>query len=168
MSTGRTRDGRYRAWSRMPLEAAASALTPTPRISAAVSAAAPASMSPATTEAPPEQRRRNRPADARTGPGDHRHRSVDLHGHMSTASSVPGGLRSAGSSMECGVQGVPLLNVEPMTGIEPAYSAWEADVLPLNYIGTVLQRIPRPAGPSIRPSPGAICRRGRNRRANPV
>jgi hypothetical protein len=25
---------------------------------------------------------------------------------------------------------------EPMTGIEPAYSAWEADVLPLNYIGT--------------------------------
>jgi hypothetical protein len=27
--------------------------------------------------------------------------------------------------------------VEPMTGIEPAYSAWEADVLPLNYIGTV-------------------------------
>jgi hypothetical protein len=32
---------------------------------------------------------------------------------------------------------VELLIVEPMTGIEPAYSAWEADVLPLNYIGTV-------------------------------
>jgi hypothetical protein len=29
-----------------------------------------------------------------------------------------------------------LVRVEPMTGIEPAYSAWEADVLPLNYIGT--------------------------------
>jgi hypothetical protein len=28
--------------------------------------------------------------------------------------------------------------VEPMTGIEPAYSAWEADVLPLNYIGMVV------------------------------
>ena len=28
-----------------------------------------------------------------------------------------------------------LVRVEPMTGIEPAYSAWEADVLPLNYIG---------------------------------
>jgi hypothetical protein len=28
--------------------------------------------------------------------------------------------------------------VEPMTGIEPAYSAWEADVLPLNYIGLVV------------------------------
>jgi hypothetical protein len=28
--------------------------------------------------------------------------------------------------------------VEPMTGIEPAYSAWEADVLPLNYIGAVV------------------------------
>jgi hypothetical protein len=27
--------------------------------------------------------------------------------------------------------------LEPMTGIEPAYSAWEADVLPLNYIGNV-------------------------------
>ena len=26
-------------------------------------------------------------------------------------------------------------DMEPMTGIEPAYSAWEADVLPLNYIG---------------------------------
>ena len=27
------------------------------------------------------------------------------------------------------------VRAEPMTGIEPAYSAWEADVLPLNYIG---------------------------------
>jgi hypothetical protein len=31
----------------------------------------------------------------------------------------------------------PLVDVEPMTGIEPAYSAWEADVLPLNYIGVI-------------------------------
>ena len=31
-------------------------------------------------------------------------------------------------------EGAPV-RVEPMTGIEPAYSAWEADVLPLNYIG---------------------------------
>jgi hypothetical protein len=30
---------------------------------------------------------------------------------------------------------LPAKRVEPMTGIEPAYSAWEADVLPLNYIG---------------------------------
>jgi hypothetical protein len=29
--------------------------------------------------------------------------------------------------------------VERMTGIEPAYSAWEADVLPLNYIRSDLQ-----------------------------
>jgi hypothetical protein len=37
------------------------------------------------------------------------------------------------------VRGRPLAwhFVEPMTGIEPAYSAWEADVLPLNYIGAV-------------------------------
>ena len=27
--------------------------------------------------------------------------------------------------------------LEPMTGIEPALSAWEAEVLPLNYIGIV-------------------------------
>ena len=26
-------------------------------------------------------------------------------------------------------------DLEPMTGIEPALSAWEAEVLPLNYIG---------------------------------
>lgn len=32
---------------------------------------------------------------------------------------------------------MPWPDVEPMTGIEPAYSAWEADVLPLNYIGAV-------------------------------
>jgi hypothetical protein len=31
-------------------------------------------------------------------------------------------------------------SVEPMTGIEPAYSAWEADVLPLNYIGGVARK----------------------------
>ena len=31
-----------------------------------------------------------------------------------------------------------VIRVEPMTGIEPAYSAWEADVLPLNYIGAVV------------------------------
>jgi hypothetical protein len=37
---------------------------------------------------------------------------------------------SGGSEYPCGF-------VEPMTGIEPAYSAWEADVLPLNYIGAV-------------------------------
>src|SRR6201999_1925031 len=40
------------------------------------------------------------------------------------------------------------LDVEPMTGIEPAYSAWEADVLPLNYIGIVVLTCKklRPAG----------------------
>lgn len=30
-----------------------------------------------------------------------------------------------------------VISMEPMTGIEPAFSAWEADVLPLNYIGAV-------------------------------
>jgi hypothetical protein len=43
-------------------------------------------------------------------------------------------------------QGGPLIGwkaevgMEPMTGIEPAYSAWEADVLPLNYIGIVVPK----------------------------
>ena len=27
--------------------------------------------------------------------------------------------------------------MEPTTGIEPALSAWEADVLPLNYVGAM-------------------------------
>jgi hypothetical protein len=35
--------------------------------------------------------------------------------------------------------------VERMTGIEPALSAWEADVLPLNYIRR-LRRAPPEAG----------------------
>jgi hypothetical protein len=30
--------------------------------------------------------------------------------------------------------------VERMTGIEPAFSAWEADVLPLNYIRSALMQ----------------------------
>lgn len=34
---------------------------------------------------------------------------------------------------ECSEQGICL---EPATGIEPALSAWEADVLPLNYAGS--------------------------------
>ena len=30
----------------------------------------------------------------------------------------------------------PPMTLEPATGIEPALSAWEADVLPLNYAGS--------------------------------
>ena len=33
------------------------------------------------------------------------------------------------------VEGGAMVLVEPMTGIEPAPPAWEAGVLPLNYIG---------------------------------
>ena len=35
--------------------------------------------------------------------------------------------------------------MERVTGIEPAFSAWEADVLPLNYT-RALWRLPRIAG----------------------
>ena len=33
------------------------------------------------------------------------------------------------------VMGLNAFGVEPMTGIEPAYLAWEASALPLSYIG---------------------------------
>jgi hypothetical protein len=42
--------------------------------------------------------------------------------------------------MEYGLIPLNCAYVEPMTGIEPAYSAWEADVLPLNYIGAVARK----------------------------
>jgi hypothetical protein len=44
---------------------------------------------------------------------------------------------AAGSLFDLLLTTVSCVDVEPMTGIEPAYSAWEADVLPLNYIGEV-------------------------------
>lgn len=52
-------------------------------------------------------------------------------------------------SADCAAENsaLPAQNVEPMTGIEPAYSAWEADVLPLNYIGMVLTKDSNPAEP---------------------
>ena len=52
-----------------------------------------------------------------------------------------------------------LLGEEPMTGIEPAYSAWEADVLPLNYIGMVLTKdsnSARVVGKAVRASPRRV------------
>gem|GEM_PF-1692097 len=43
---------------------------------------------------------------------------------------------SEGQKLRTGVDSAGRLpgEMERMTGIEPAYSAWEADVLPLNYI----------------------------------
>jgi hypothetical protein len=43
----------------------------------------------------------------------------------------------AGLQVGISTQTTEPMTGEPMTGIEPAYSAWEADVLPLNYIGAV-------------------------------
>ncbi len=48
--------------------------------------------------------------------------------------AAPLSLSLASRSPDQGASRVAVM-VEPMTGIEPAYSAWEADVLPLNYIG---------------------------------
>ncbi len=58
---------------------------------------------------------------------------------MTPQGSARGGLSNAAAGESHGL-------VEPMTGIEPAYSAWEADVLPLNYIGGVAREtsIPGP------------------------
>lgn len=38
------------------------------------------------------------------------------------------------------------ITMERTTGIEPAFSAWEADVLPLNYIREQAVRLPSPFG----------------------
>lgn len=46
--------------------------------------------------------------------------------------AAPLSLSLASRSPDQGASRVAVM-VEPMTGIEPAYSAWEADVLPLNY-----------------------------------
>ena len=43
----------------------------------------------------------------------------------------------AGTDSGMTIRGFDALASERMTGIEPAYSAWEADVLPLNYIRSV-------------------------------
>lgn len=45
-------------------------------------------------------------------------------------------LRRAGGAHSIPVS-VASLRSEPMTGIEPAYLAWEASALPLSYIGVV-------------------------------
>ena len=42
-----------------------------------------------------------------------------------------------------------VFSLEQMTGIEPAYSAWEADVLPLNYICVYLRYYYSTAVPSL-------------------
>ena len=46
---------------------------------------------------------------------------------------------AAGRARGVGAQSIPgtvsSLRSEPMTGIEPAYLAWEASALPLSYIG---------------------------------
>ena len=63
--------------------------------------------------------------------GDRRFAFVKLHSHGSR-----GGIRTPDQV----VNGHPLCQLsypgmEPMTGIEPALSAWKADTLPLSYIG---------------------------------
>ena len=40
--------------------------------------------------------------------------------------------------VECEIRQALLLDWKQITGIEPASSAWEADVLPMNYICTTL------------------------------
>jgi hypothetical protein len=61
------------------------------------------------------------------------------------APGIFGAISSSASGEQCAVGNhrrscLAWSDLEPMTGIEPAYSAWEADVLPLNYIGNVAWR----------------------------
>jgi hypothetical protein len=49
--------------------------------------------------------------------------------------------------------GAPALLHERATGIEPAFSAWEADVLPLNYARGAPRTLPKvlvSGGPQVR------------------
>jgi hypothetical protein len=39
--------------------------------------------------------------------------------------------------------------LERMTGIEPALSAWEADVLPLNYIRRLCRALPEAGSSAV-------------------
>lgn len=51
-----------------------------------------------------------------------------------TADPNAAGIADGGDRAERMRRSAGLLGLERMTGIEPAFSAWEADVLPLNYI----------------------------------
>lgn len=55
-----------------------------------------------------------------------------------------------GFFMSSAVRAVMIV-LEPMTGIEPAPPAWEAGVLPLNYIGRCGQTPPHPVGYELTP-----------------
>jgi len=58
-------------------------------------------------------------------------RVSSIDGQATVKSTILAATTLLGIPLNCGFS-------EPMTGIEPAYSAWEADVLPLNYIGDVV------------------------------
>ena len=46
---------------------------------------------------------------------------------------------------------VPLFLLEQVTGIEPAYSAWEADTLPLSYTCVLTINIIMEKAPDVKP-----------------
>lgn len=47
--------------------------------------------------------------------------------------------------------------MEPLTGFEPALSAWKADVLPLHHNGIKIASIVSDTGYLIQLSPGILC-----------
>ena len=68
------------------------------------------------------------------GPGEATPEPTRVNGSHETTRSSYGDIRSHRSGC-CGVGACVVGRglVERVTGIEPAFSAWEADVLPLNY-----------------------------------
>ena len=80
------------------------------------------------------------------GPGEATPEPTRVNGSHETTRSSYGDIRSHRSGC-CGVGACVVGRglVERVTGIEPAFSAWEADVLPLNYIRG--QGVRLPTGP---------------------
>lgn len=60
---------------------------------------------------------------------------IELKHHVSALICVPAN-RNISHTLKSGVhENCQTMYMEPTAGIEPARSAWKADVLPLNYIG---------------------------------
>src|SRR5262249_32051350 len=77
--------------------------------------------------------------------------------------SAPAGHRMARAIMADRLSDLGTQPVERVTGIEPALSAWEADVLPLNYTRAALGPNRASARPDLVPEPTTANRFSRPR-----
>ena len=75
-----------------------------------------------------------------------------LHRHTANVDKRARVLRIQKEKAPSAQMRVEALDLERMTGIGPAYSAWEADILPLNYI----RRFPTAVGKIKTPTSGVL------------